>query len=173
MTENNGGPTRGLYKEFAQFYTSERCQWAPTSPRRVFNLSFGKTLREYRRNLSDEQVLAAMYATLGHRGADRPGLFQTFDPAKYTGKRRLEDHFVALFVRKLKGKLKMLKRRTTDHGRAGDSVLFHTNPALGLLHERVPRRSSTRPVALNLLLTPSSFCSGRPLTQGQCVKRGA
>ncbi len=129
------GAKSRLYGEFARFYTSERCQWAPTNPERVFNVAFGKTFREYRGNLSDEQVLAALYAALGYRGAGRPGLFQTFDPTKYAGTRPLDAHFVSLFARKLRGKLDLLQRRTTDCGRVADPTRFRSNPALGLVSE--------------------------------------
>ena len=134
MYESDAGARGRLYAEFVQFYMSERCRWAPENPQRAFKLAFGRTFRESRRGFSDEQVLAAMYAALGYRGADRAGLFRTFDPAKYTGTRRPEDHFVSLFARKLKGKLLSMRRRTTDRGRAGDPVAFPHDPALGLLH---------------------------------------
>jgi RNA polymerase sigma factor (sigma-70 family) len=141
MIEENNGPRAGeerrLYGEFAQFYTSERCPWAPANPRRAFNMAFRKVYPEFSDRLSREQTLAAAYETLGYRGAPRPGLFETFDPDKYTGTRPLEEHFLSLFARKLTGKLKALLRRTTDSGRSGDRGKFRPDPDLGLLREDV------------------------------------
>lgn len=146
MSEMKAGTNSRLYDEFAQFYAQERCPWAPTNPRRVFDLAFGKTFRAYRKTLSREQVLAAVYDTLGFRGAERPGLFQTFDPARYSGSRPYEDHFLSLFARKLRGKLSLMTRRTTDGGREGDTTKFRPNPALGLL------RKEERPASEQALL---------------------
>jgi hypothetical protein len=141
MMETYHGPRAGnrsrLYREFAEFYTTERCRWAPTNPRRAFNLAFGSISSQFRDQLTMEQILAVMFETLGYRGAPRPGLFQTFEPAKYKGMRPLEEHFLSLFARKLKGKLTSLLRRTTDHGRKGDRTKFRPNPALGLLRQEV------------------------------------
>src|SRR5437868_6898679 len=105
MYERTDGSARAgmrrLYAEFAEFYTAEKCRWAPAEPRRVFNLAFEVVYPDYRDRLSPEQFLGVLYATLGFDGADPPGLFQTFDPTRYNGRRRLDDHFVSLFVTKL------------------------------------------------------------------------
>jgi hypothetical protein len=128
-----------LYPEFAQFYAAERCRWAPANPRRLFNIAFTTIYPAFEARLSPEQTLGVVYTTLGFRGADRPGLFQTFDPAKYHGTRPLPDHFVSLFARKLTGKLKRAVART-DQGRSADPAKFRPKPVLGLLDEGVLRR---------------------------------
>ncbi len=132
----NANLLRRLHNEFARYYTAERCEWAPTNPRRAFNLAFEIASRRKYRPLSEEHVLTVVYATLGFRGADQPGLFQTFDPAMYNGTRHLSDHFINLFARKLSGKLSREMTRTTDRGRKGDVEKFQTTPGLGLLNER-------------------------------------
>ncbi len=136
MFLRNANLLNRLYQEFAHYYMAERCQWAPTNPRRAFNLAFEIASRRNYRPLSEEHVLTVVYATLGFRGADRPGLFQTFDPAKYNGTLPLNDHFINLFARKFSGKLSKEMSRTTDRGRKGDAEKFQTTPGLGLRNER-------------------------------------
>jgi hypothetical protein len=136
MQDTYGGPAaarRHLSAEFARFYDACRCGWAPANPDRAFGLAFKSVYPEFDNRVSEEEVLAAAFDALGYPGADRPGLFRTFDPGKYSGGLPLEDHFLNLFARKLRGKLESSLRRTTDNGRPGDPDKFRPNPALGLL----------------------------------------
>src|SRR5262249_23061713 len=119
MNRTNAGTKSRLFREFAQFYLTEKCDWAPSNPRRVFNMAVEVLYKECRNKLSEEQVLAELYGVFGFAGADPPGLFQTFDPTRYRGRLRVEDHFINLFVRKLKRRLGRCARRFTDGGRRG------------------------------------------------------
>src|SRR5689334_8381455 len=87
MTDDLQGPSRRrrdhLYEEFAAFYASERCSWAPETPRRAFNLAFEGIYPAYPARLSREQFLALVYDTLGVRQCRPKGLFQTFNPTRY------------------------------------------------------------------------------------------
>jgi hypothetical protein len=125
-----------LYEEFARYYVEERCEWAPANPRRVFNLAFERFYPGVQNRMSPEEFLGVVYQTLGFRGTDRDGLFQTFNPALYRGHRPLDDHFVSFFARKLKGKLGRAVGRTTDRERPGDPHTFRTDPGLGLVNHR-------------------------------------
>jgi RNA polymerase sigma factor (sigma-70 family) len=69
--------------------------------------------QEYRNKLTEEQLLAEVYAVLGFAGSKPPGLFRTYDPAKYHGRLSHEDHFVNLFARKLKSRLRRAARRAS------------------------------------------------------------
>jgi hypothetical protein len=91
MSNKTAALLGGLYREFAHYYTTERCEWAPDNPERVFNLAFKTVYPRYRKRLTPEQFLAEVYGTLGFSSAQPDGLFQTFDPAKYTGAGPLTD----------------------------------------------------------------------------------
>jgi hypothetical protein len=109
MYQKNEGPRAGslrrLYEEFARYYMEERCRWAPTNPKRVFNLAFEVVYPDFHGRLTPEEFLAEMYAVLGFRGSQPEGLFQTFDPTKYTCSLPLQNHFVNLFRARLRWRL--------------------------------------------------------------------
>src|SRR4051812_2790433 len=104
-------PLTRCYHEFRDFYVRERAAWvaerperdawAPRSPRRLFNLAVRTLYRAYRRRLSVWQFVGAVYDTLGLASGDGPGLFGDFNPAKYHGNRPLQDHFAAMFKRRV------------------------------------------------------------------------
>jgi RNA polymerase sigma factor (sigma-70 family) len=106
-----------LYDEFAAYYASERCWWAPNDPRRIFNLAFKSIYPTYNRRLTVEQFLALIYDTLGVRQGRPRGLFQKFDPARYTKSLPLEEHFINSFAFRLRGRLKNYLKRDTSHHR--------------------------------------------------------
>lgn len=117
MFESNdrstAGATRRLYEEFARYYTTERCPWAPENPRRVFNLAFEVIYPRWCDVLTEEEFLRAIYDILGFRGSKPQGLFETFDANQYGGPLPLPDHFVNLFRVKLEGRVLDECRRAT------------------------------------------------------------
>ena len=74
-----------LYREFTAYYTQERCHWAPSNPKRAFNLAFKTLYPAYCERMAPSLFLSFIYDTLGVRGGEPRGLFQTFDPEKYKG----------------------------------------------------------------------------------------
>jgi RNA polymerase sigma factor (sigma-70 family) len=156
---NSGRRRNHLYDEFAAYYASERCRWAPNDPRRVFNLALKSIYPSYNRRLTAEQFLALIYDTLGVRQGRPRGLFQSFNPGKYKGRLSLQDHFVNLFMRRLKDRLKgNLSRNGTDQNRQADASEFQARPELGLYKvTRTSRwnrqRVESLPEALAFLLT--------------------
>jgi RNA polymerase sigma factor (sigma-70 family) len=126
---------RQLRKDFEEFYTSNRCTPAPPNPRRIFNLCYRTIYPRYRRRLTEWDFLAVVFETLGVREGYPCGLFQKFDPLKYQGKLSLEDHFINLFAKQLRGRLSKACRPASDRGRRGNPVRFLSRPELGLLKD--------------------------------------
>ncbi|QDU20597.1 sigma-70 family RNA polymerase sigma factor [Urbifossiella limnaea] len=90
-----------LYREFADYYSAERCRWAPPNPLRLFNLAFKTVYPRFRDRLTEEEFVEAMYTTLGFPGSRPRGLFRTFDPAKCHDRLPLGGHFANLFKAQL------------------------------------------------------------------------
>jgi RNA polymerase sigma factor (sigma-70 family) len=126
---------RKLYEEFQGFYTRHRCRWAPANPRRIFNLCFRSLYPQFNRRITPYGLMAVVYEVLGVRRAEPRGLFQTFDPAKYKGSLPLEDHFVNLFTKRLRGKLSKACVPASDSGREADPARFRARPEIGLHKE--------------------------------------
>ena len=122
-----------LYEELALYYATERCRWAPANPRRLFNLAFKRLYPAYRRWISSHQFLAVVYDTLGTRRGKPRGLFQTFDPARYTKSLPLEEHFINLFAQKLKGRAKNHLKREAAHGQVCDPTKLRAQPEMELV----------------------------------------
>src|SRR5262245_1023331 len=123
------GEMRRLRQDFADYYARHRCRWAPANPRRLFNAAFKGVYSVYHRRLTPCQFLALVYDRLGARAGGLRGLLQTFDPAKYGGRLPLEEHFLNLFLRRLKGRVRnCLTRTRTDQGRPGDRSKFRPRP---------------------------------------------
>jgi RNA polymerase sigma factor (sigma-70 family) len=131
-----GEAIRCLYREFASYYTNERCRWAPANPRRVFNLAFKTLFRHFGKTLSLWDFVGEMYATLGVRQGEPRGLFQDFDPAAYNGKLSLESHFLGVFKKRLWARLRRIRHPRSDRGRRGNVHRFQANPQLGLISQR-------------------------------------
>jgi hypothetical protein len=142
------------YLEFEKFYLRERDLWvaedqardgwASRNPRRLFGLAVHEAGRTFGGRLPASALLDAAYVTLGlgtkgrclpslRDGRLRPGLFQTFDPKKYTkGRRTLPDHFAGMFKNRLKTNLRRWLRFKTDNGRRDPKRKFRHNPRVGL-----------------------------------------
>jgi len=121
-----------LFDEFSTYYRAERCAWAPAEPARLYNLAFKELYPGCEGRLQPEEFLSVMYETLGFRGAERPGLFQTFEPGKYNGGKPLAEHFVNFFARKLRGKLAHALAKTGQKRPPRPERVPHI-PELGLI----------------------------------------
>jgi RNA polymerase sigma factor (sigma-70 family) len=129
-----------LYREFAGYYALHHCPEAPARPRRLFNLCVKKIYPACRSRITPPEFMGAVYDILGVRCGQPKGLFQSFDPAKYRGALPLENHFVNLFARKLRGKLARASKPAGDGGRRGNPEKFFCRPELGLIKEEVRSR---------------------------------
>src|SRR5213080_1787408 len=97
---------RLLYREFASYYVQQRCPWAPTNPRRLFNLALKSMFRRFGKRITLWELVGEMYATLGVARGEPRGLFQDFDPSRYHGKLLLESHFANMFKQRLRARLR-------------------------------------------------------------------
>jgi DNA-directed RNA polymerase specialized sigma24 family protein len=128
---------RRAYKEFSTFYLRQRCRWAPANPWRVFRMSTKRLyLPSFGKFMTVWEFLSCVYLTLGVREGQPRGLFQDFDPALYTnGRKSLQKHFLNVFMKRLKARLKRSLRPRTDKGREDPHKKFLARPELGLIRQ--------------------------------------
>jgi DNA-directed RNA polymerase specialized sigma24 family protein len=124
------GPVRRLDREFTAFYTPVRRPGFP-HPSRLLGLC-RHLYRRYRRRLSAWEFFAAAYEVLDGRPGRGRGLVNDFDPDRYRGRLRAEDHFVNMFARRLRAGLARSRRWGTRRGWPEDRADFPHRPALGL-----------------------------------------
>src|SRR5262249_35043916 len=119
------------YRAFEDYYQRHRGPDTP-SPARVFGLCRHLYHALYWKTLSFDDVLAAAYQVLDGRPGKGRGLLNDFDPRKYGGGLKPEDHFVNVFTRGLKATLRRWLDGRSDRGRRGSAELFGSAPERGL-----------------------------------------
>jgi RNA polymerase sigma factor (sigma-70 family) len=80
-------------------------------------LAFEVVYPNFRDQLTEEEFLGLVYDTLGFPGSQPRGLFETFDPTRYSGSLPLNDHFINLFKLKLDWRLKDWLRQSDRESR--------------------------------------------------------
>jgi hypothetical protein len=79
------------------------------------------------------QFMDCAYAVLGFGKDAFQGLFGDFDPALYHGMLPLERHFVNLFMKRLRTRLRRALHPRSDDGRKGKREKFRESRGLGLI----------------------------------------
>jgi DNA-directed RNA polymerase specialized sigma24 family protein len=131
---------RCAYDEFKNFYAKERCPWAPENPWRVYRLATKKLfMPTYQHRMTVWEFLSCVYHTLGVREGRLRGLFQDFNPARYTqGELSAEKHFLNMFMKRLRARLHRSLHPRSDNRRKDRHARFVATPALGLVQQEGP-----------------------------------